>query len=445
MVGVVRVKKNIMVLALLVSVLIYVVSPLGSVKFKTAYAEEKASISTIAGIEVGNLTENEIRRKLTDAINQWMNEPLLISGGESEIVLNTTLIHHDIDSTIDLYDSIVKKDWYAFWEKESVVHIPLEILPSEELKTEISKVNIWNLEETYAQVMNTAGYLKAGKVEAVVEDTTILEANRIALAIEEIPETAFGTYDIAHALNDQVIAPDETFSFIQALGENIDAANSEALNFTASLVYQSALNINSEILERHSQQKVPDYSEPGIEAAINRNGEDLQFINRLVTPIKLKLSVEAQQLKVEVYTTQQEASVTTRVVRDEEIKPRTITRYSNELSTGQVKEVQKGEQGMRVSVYRVLDGVEELVSRDYYPPVNRILLNSSNQLQTQQPTETDPDLQMDLDGDGLADVESSDDVEGETINENELEVDENGNPILPPGSYYDKGGNLITP
>lgn len=100
---------------------------------------------------------------------------------------------------------------------------------------------------------------------------------------------------------------------------------------------------------------------------------------------------------------------------------------------------------MRVSVYRVLDGVEELVSRDYYPPVNRILLNSSNQLQTQQPTETDPNLQMDLDGDGLADVESSDDVEGEIINENELEVDENGNPILPPGSYYDKGGNLITP
>lgn len=270
--------------------------PLGSVKFKTAHAEEKAAISTIAGIEVGNLTENEIRGKLTDAIDRWMNEPLLISGGESEIVLNPAIIHHDIDSTIDLYNSIVKR-LVCFWEKESVVHIPLEILPSEELKTEISKVNIWDLEETYTQVMNTAGYLKAGKIEAVVEDTTALEANRIALAIEEIPETAFGTYDIAHALNDQVIAPGETFSFIQALGENIDAANSEALNFTASLVYQSVLNINSEILERHSQQKVPDYSEPGIEAAINRNGEDLQFINRLTTPIKLKLSVDSAAAK----------------------------------------------------------------------------------------------------------------------------------------------------
>ena len=135
----------------------------------------------------------------------------------------------------------------------------------------------------------------------------------------------------------------------------------------------------------------------------------------------------------------------TRVIRDEEIDPRTITRYSNELAIGQVKEVQKGEQGLRVSVYRVIDGVEELVSRDYYPPTNQILVKSSRQLQTQQPAETDSDLQMDLDGDGLADVEESEGTEEEMVDDNDFEEDENGNPVLPPGSYYDKGGNLITP
>ncbi len=110
-----------------------------------------------------------------------------------------------------------------------------------------------------------------------------------------------------------------------------------------------------------------------------------------------------------------------------------------------MKEIQKGEQGLRVSVYRVMDGIEELVSRDYYPPVNRILLKSSRQQQTQGSTATDPDLQIDLNGDGLADVGTNDETKNETIDETELEVDENGNPILPPGSYYDKGGNLITP
>ena len=442
-------KKNIIMLALVASLLIYIVSPLNGFEFKTAYAEENGDISTIAGIKVGNLTEDETRTVLTDAVNQWMHEPLVATDGENILSLNTMVIQHDIDSTIDLYKSLVKKDWYAFWKEGKVVHIPLEMLPSEEIKEEISKMSMWKEEETYAQVMNFAGYLKSGEVEAVVEDTSAYETKRIALAIEGIPETAFGTYDLAQALNDRIIAPGETFSFIQSLGENVNLANSEALHFVASLIYQNALNTNTEIVERHSQHVVPSYLEPGIEAAVTSSGDkDLQFINRLATPIKLKLSVEAQQLKVEMYTSQQEAAVTTRVVRDEEIKPRTITRYSNELAVGQVQEVQKGEQGLRVSVYRIIDGVEELVSRDYYPPVNRVLLKSSRQLQAQESTENDPDLQMDLNGDGLADVEPSDETEtgtkGETINEAELEVDENGNPILPPGSYYDKGGNLIT-
>ncbi|KGR84815.1 hypothetical protein CD32_10155 [Lysinibacillus odysseyi 34hs-1 = NBRC 100172] len=454
MVGVLRVKKNIIMLALLASLLIYIVSPLNSFEFKTAYAEENGSVSTIAGIEVGNLTEGEMRTVLTDAVNQWMNEPLVVTDGGNELSLNTSVIRYDIDSTIALYKNMVKKDWYAFWKDDKVIHIPLEALPNEEIKNEISKMSMWNEEETYAQVMSFAGYLKSGEVEAAVEDTSALETERIALAIEKIPETAFGTYDIAQVLNDQVIAPGETFSFVQSLGENADIANSEALQFVASLIYQNALNINTEIVERQSQHKIPNYLEPGIEAAITSSGDkNLQFTNRLATPIKLKLSVEEQQLKAEMYTTQKEAAVTTRVVRDEEIKPRTITRYSNELAAGQVKEVQKGEQGLRVSVYRVIDGVEELVSRDYYPPVNRVLLKSSRQLQTQQSADTDPDLQMDLNGDGLADVESSDEAgagtkdetNNETINEAELEVDENGNAILPPGSYYDKGGNLITP
>ena len=285
--------------ALLTSLLIYLVSPLGSFKYGTAYAENDGTVSTIAGIEVGDLAEDEIRQRLTEAINQWTNEPFIISGGGSEISLNRSIIQFDIDSTIDLYNSMVKKDWYAFWQDEKTVHIPLETFPSEELKEEISTVSLWNPEETYTQVMNYASYLKTDEVEATVDDTSSLEAERIALAIEEIPETAFGTYDIANALNDQVIAPGETFSFVQSLGDNVDVANSEALNFVASLIYQNVLNIDAEIGERHSQHKVPAYLEPGIEAAVNNSGEkDLQFINRLTAPIKLKLSVETQQLKV---------------------------------------------------------------------------------------------------------------------------------------------------
>lgn len=441
-------KRKFILFALIAGLLLYIISPLTNFSVESVYADQSSTGSTIAGIEVAGLERDEIKNTLAKAIDQWLNEPMIVSGNGSSLEIDKANIQFDIERTISLYESRTKQKWYAFWKGEKTVHLPIEAVLNEGVKEELSTRSGWNTEETYTRILDQAAYLKTGEVEAVVEDTTVLEAARIALAVEEIPETAFGTYDIAAVLNDRVIGPGETFSFIQALGENNEVGNTEALQFVASVIYQNALTVNSEIIERHSQHEIPAYLEPGIEAAVTSEGDkDLQFINRLTTPVKLKLTVEAQQLKVEMYTTQEEAPVPTRVVRDEEIKPRTITRYSNELAVGQVKEIQKGVQGLRVSVYRVIDGVEELVSRDYYPPVNRILLKAARRLQTEQPADTDPDLQMDLDGDGLTDVESSDEEEGtsQKKEEEKSEVDENGNPILPPGSYYDKGGNLITP
>ena len=449
-IGGMRMKKRVAILAVLIGVLATLVLPLADFKSALADSEAQDTQSTIARIEVGGLEGEELKGVLAEAIAQWADGPLIVSDGVSSIEIDKGVIQFDIDKTISLYESMTKRDWYAFWQEEKVVHIPLEIVQNDSLKEEVASMPSWDVDATYAEVMNHAAYLQTGEVEAVIENTSELEASRIALAIEEIPEAAIGTYEMADALNDRVIAPGETFSFIQALGDNAGSGNGEALNFVASLLYHNALNIQSEIVERHSQNRIPGYLEPGIEAAVTGGGEkDLQFINRMTSPIKLKLSVEAQQLKVEVYTSLQEKGGVTTVVRDEEIAPRTITRYSDDLAVGQVVEVQKGEKGLRVSVYRVMDGVEELVSRDYYPPVNRVLLKFSRQLQqTREPAEPDPDLEIDLDGDGLADVEpSEEDVaeDGEAADEGGQEVDDDGNPVLPPGSYYDKGGNLITP
>lgn len=406
-----------------------------------AFAQGEDQQSTIAGIVVEDLKGDELKQALTEAVNQWASEPLIVTGGGSSLSLNTSIIQFDIDGTISTYESMTKKAWYAFWTNDKVVHLPLQTIDSDMLKNEISNVSTWNTDETYSKVMTMASYLRTDEVEAVVEDLSALETDRLALAIEEIPVTAFGVYDIANALNDTIIGPNEAFSFIEAVGQNADLANSEALNFLASILYYSALNMDTEILERHSQSEVPSYLEPGVEAAIDISAEkDLKFMNRSTNPMKLKLTIDNQQLKAEVYTTYKDVDVTMKVVRDETITPRTITRYTDDLAVGQTKELQQGEPGLRVSVYRYVNGMEELISRDYYTPENRILLKSSRQpVATEQSPNTDSDLQMDLDGDGLADVEE---ITPET---SEQEVDENGNPVLPAGSYYDKGGNLITP
>ena len=94
------------------------------------------------------------------------------------------------------------------------------------------------------------------------------------------------------------------------------------------------------------------------------------------------------------------------------IKPKIIYRYAANLGLNQQKIIQEGKEGLRVIVYRSItengSSREELIGRDYYPPVNRIVLKSSKILEqtTTTPsggTTEDPDLQVDLDGNGLPD------------------------------------------
>ena len=407
-----------------------------------ALAQGDVNQSTIAGITVEGLDSDELKQTLTEAINRWPNEPLIVSGDGSTLSLNRAAIQFDIEGTISTYESMAKKAWYEFWADDKVVHLPLQTLDSETLKNEIAKISTWNTDETYVKVMTLASYLRNDEMEAVIEDLATIETERLALAIEEVPVTAFGVYDIANALNETIIEAGSTFSFMEALGGNVNLANSETLNFVASILYHHALNMDTEIVERYAQNKVPDYLEPGVEAAIDVSAnKDLKFVNRSSNPVKIKLSIDNQQLKAEAYTTYKEVDVSMKVIRDATITPRTITRYTDQLAIGKVQEVEKGEPGLRVSVYRTIQGIEQLISRDYYAPISRILLKSSRPPVMTSP-KTDSDLQMDLDGDGLADV-----IDDESTNDTDdkVEVDESGNPVTPQGSYYDKGGNLITP
>lgn len=419
-----------------------------------------AGSTTIGGLEVGNLEGEELKEALKNAVNDWYSQNLIVAGGGNSIEVSSSSFQFDIESTVNSYEENYRKPWYAFWGDETVVHLPLNILPSEIVKNEISNVSAWDTDLTYEKVQLNASYLKTDEIEAVVNDLSVLENDRISLSVEEIPEGSMGINELVLALHDTVIGPQTTFSLLENLGETINLANQEAINFVASNIYSAALNINGEILERHSQNKIPFYLKPGIEAKVDALGnEDLKFSNTSSNPVVLKLVVNDGKLQTEVYSPAKETEVDVTVSEDEKIQPRTIKRYSEELAIGRQEQVQEGTEGLRVTVYRTVYGEQQLVSRDYYPPVNRVIVESSQQPEIRETaviesnTPSDP---IDLDGDGLPDIDesresSSNDSQNSNLQhtsanesmgeQNQDESDDN----LPPGSYYDKGGNLITP
>lgn len=439
----------------------------------SALANGENQGSTIGGMEVGNLKGDDLKSALTNKVNDWYAQNLTVSGGGSSIEVSSSTFQFDIESTVNQYEENYRKPWYAFWKSNTTVHLPLAVFQSEVVKDEIASVSTWDTDATYSNIELAASYLKTDEVEAVVIDTSLLETDRISLSLEAMPESAMGINELVLALNDTVIDPQMSFSLIEQLGETINLANREAINFVASNVYNAAVHVNGEILERHSQNEIPSYLKPGLEAKVDVLAkEDLKFVNTSSQPIVLKLSMDEGKLMTEVYTPAKETEVSVTVTEDEEIQPRTITRYSKDLAIGQTEQVQQGEAGLRVSVYQTVYDEQKLVSRDYYPAVDRIIVKSSQQPEpapTMDKVNNDPAYQVDLDGDGFPDGDMSggnlpnnnssqsngsqnsgsnsgnNDSGTNNSKNNNAEKQDDAEENLPPGSYYDKGGNLITP
>ncbi|KGR79648.1 VanW family protein [Ureibacillus manganicus] len=399
------------------------------------FADDESNGSTIAGVNVNGLDPEEIESVLQDAVNVWMQEDIKVIGGEIGLIVDSSKLQFDIPSTITEFQTLVKKPWYAFWDNERVIHIPLKVAENEEIKNEVAKVAAWDTDETYNQLISQVSFLMDHKVEAKVKQLDAYNTERLALAISNIPSDAFAPVELVTLLDGKMVNPDEEFSFIETVNENINKVNNESLNFVSSLLYNAVLQTEFEILERHQSKEVPTSVEIGTEAVINVNvNEDLRFLNNTKYVGKINASFDGNSLKVEITsdTKFKEVNVT---VDKEILMPRMIYRYSNDLPLGQQQLLQDGKEGYRVIVTRTISGngttQEQRISRDYYPPVNEIILKSSKQpdpISELQPNtgEYDSNMEIDLDGDGLPDIE--------------VPVKSDDEPTT-----YDKSGDSVTP
>lgn len=410
----------------------------------------KGDGSTIGGVLVKNLDEDAIEVAIQEAIRVWQDTPITVEGGGVTATVDPKMLVFDVASSVAEYRTLTDKPWFAFWEGKRTVHLPLQVIGDEQLTKQLESMGVWEAETTLNEVIAQASYLNKHSIEATVADTTSMEAERLALSIEQIPTNAKGVLALVNTLNDYIIAPNEPFSLLNVLGEKAEEANNEGVNFVASLIYHTVLQTEFEILERHAQDKKMDYLQQGLDAAVNSVlNKDLQFINYATQPTKLKLMIENDSLKVELLAQTKEKEITVRVSKDKIVQPRIITRYSKDLAMGQEEIIQNGQEGVRVEVYRsiVENGIsrEELVSRDYYAPINRIVVQSSRQPDVSDGTSNtsnDADLQVDLDGDGLADSPvQPPSTNGNTSSNTTTPVTTNDPEIV--YGYYDKGGNFV--
>ncbi|WP_298470289.1 VanW family protein [uncultured Psychrobacillus sp.] len=434
-------KKVLLILSfiLFISILITSLSPL------SAIAKNKLN-STIGGYEVSTSDRDEIISFLNEKIEDWKANTLILNGNQTELNLESTWFIFDVEATVD--DFLAQTDaGIAFWKDVPTIHLPLQFTMSGEVNALLESQSNIDLEQTLANIKEKVEVLSTEPIESVAIDLSQLPLERVAFTLENIVLNTTSLDEIITLLDEQVIGSGKVFSLNEQVNQMNIGASNETLNFVGSVLYSVILQTEFEVVERHSQGVIPSYLEAGIEVELSET-KDFKFKNTTDHPASLKASIKDNALLIEMYAIPTETEGKYQIRERQEIKPRTIYRYSPDLAPGKEELIEEGKPGLRVAVYRTIsDKVgpyenEELISQDYYPPTNRVILKSATI--PESTVAQDPDLNIDLNGDGLPDMNPNNStVSEEPTSTASQPTTEESSDELPEGSYYDKAGNII--
>lgn len=187
-------------------------------------------------------------------------------------------------------------------------------------------------------------------------------------------------------LDGKVIGPGETFSFNEAVGTwSRDKGYRRApVSFggllvdswgggvcqTSSTLYNAALLAGLDVVERHRHHYAPTYISPGRDAAVAFPNIDLKIKNPYNYAVRIEGAVSATGVRVDligVGDAPKDVRIEQRVAdvaRPEELL----------IGSGRYGRVRNpGHSGYSVETYRVMRGERELLSKDEYPVMNRII------------------------------------------------------------------------
>jgi vancomycin resistance protein VanW len=147
---------------------------------------------------------------------------------------------------------------------------------------------------------------------------------------------------------------------------------------TSTTVYNAALLAGLEIVERHRHEYPPRYVPPGRDAAVAYPAIDLALRNPYPWPVRLVADAAHDTLRVSVFGAQKPAGGVAVTEEVRSVIPATAVVQTDDDALNPHRVLNPGQTGFEVHVFRTYHGGREsvrreLVSSDYYPPVNRVV------------------------------------------------------------------------
>lgn len=200
----------------------------------------------------------------------------------------------------------------------------------------------------------------------------------------------------AGKINGTVVLPGQEFSYNKVVGKRtIENGYKDAAIYAdggvvdglgggicqiSTTLYNAVLLANLEIVERRNHTYVPSYEKAGRDATVVYGSQDFVFKNTREYPIKIVASVKSGVASMTIMGIKQETEYTVKIrsAVTSTIPFKTQTTKNPKLAEGKEKVKQKGSVGYKAVCYRdlYLNGKKvktELLSRDTYSPMKRIV------------------------------------------------------------------------
>ncbi|MFZ5943351.1 MAG: VanW family protein [Bacillota bacterium] len=205
----------------------------------------------------------------------------------------------------------------------------------------------------------------------------------------------------AEAIHDYILAPGKEFSFNKIVGPRTkESGYNDApiiLNNqfaqgvgggvcqVSSTLYNVLLKTNLSVTERHPHSLPIGYVPKGMDAAVVYGMKDLKFVNNFQGHLLIKAYVGQSTITIKIFGPSNGGNKIEIISFVEKtFNPKTTIKKRNDLLSGQVIVEQHGTAGYIVRVERIIRDqysnilVHELLTRDYYPPIDKIILVAGN-------------------------------------------------------------------
>lgn len=322
----------------------------------------------VGTVDISGLTSEDAEGKITNAINDWKQEP------------NMTVEYSEFIQSIDnhIFDFDVKNTMKRVKDGKE---IPLTVSVNDALFGEIiSNVAIDNLDITGLKndFISTASMLDISHrsinlisyVQPAVPEKTLIVTSEFS-GVSDKPEFN----KLVNVLPEITIPSQKKFSISKILEENDIEITNENMNVLSSLLYKLVLQTNFEIVERQISVNKPASIEVGYEALVVPNEIDFSFINPNKNEFQLKFENKNNQLVASLFGQPFYYEYKVKTASMETYQPKTIVQYSPLLTKGNKQIKENGSVGYQVKVVKEIygpDGVQidtKQVSTDFYAPV----------------------------------------------------------------------------